>query len=117
MADTSDQQIIIDEFTGQPDGENLLGCYFILKPGVDVYDFYDKDGQPKGRHIRVGSEFTFELDDVPGIVWHLTLTEDSDNVLRGGWWDGVDPAMADGTYQAQAGGSGEGEPNTTSAYA
>ena len=113
MADI-DTQIIIDQFTGPSDGELLLGCYFVLKTGVDVYDFFAPDGTPKGRNIRVDSEFTFELD---GITWHLTLSSDSDEILTGNWVGQKEPAMADGTYQAQAGGSGEEEPNTSSACA
>ncbi|HEV8430406.1 MAG TPA: hypothetical protein VGQ41_21055 [Pyrinomonadaceae bacterium] len=110
-----DKKIPIGSFTGGEDGQNLIGCYFKPKPD-DTYNFHDKDDKVKARDIHVGSEFTFELDEVPGVTWHLTLGSNADEVLKGNWWDGRDPSLADGSYQAEAGGSGEEEePNAASA--
>lgn len=63
----------------------------------------------KGRDLRVGSDFSVHTDEKPGITWYPTLNSDANEVLTGNWFDGRDPSEADGTYQAQAGGSGAEE--------
>ena len=118
MEDRTENRIVIESVT--PDsGAQLLKCYF--KQHGDTYTFYDKDEKAKAHNLSVGSEFQFTLDEDPNVNWTLTLTEVDQTPdrkkMRGGWHDSKDPAMADGTYQAEAGGSGEEEPNASSAYA
>ena len=117
MADISDK-IKIKEVSS-PEADPLLQCYF--KPKQDgTYNFHDKDDRLKRRDITLGSEFSFVLDEVPG-VWHLVLDNDpaDPNLYVGSWKTGTehDPSLADGTYQAEAGGAGEEEPNAASACA
>ena len=121
MDDRTEKRIVIESFTGGEDGHQLLGCYFVQHGDSDSYSFYGKDEKLKAPDVRVGSEFQFTLDDSPGIDWTLTLAEVDQTPdrkkMRGGWNDSRDPALADGTYQAEAGGAGEEEPNASSAYA
>ena len=108
MGDESDKKIVIEAFTGGADGHNLLGCYF--KPKNDgKFNFHDKGNHVKGRDLRVGSVFSFTLEEKPGTTWHLSLNSDANEVLTGNWSDGRDTTEADGTYQAEAGGSGAEE--------
>lgn len=105
--DDNDKTYTINAVSGGSDiGQDLIGCYFKLKAD-GKFTFHDKDKNPKAHDISVGSQFSFRLDENPGIDWHLTLGEETEEFLRGGWQDGPDPAEADGEYQAQAGGSGE----------
>ena len=108
MGEESDKKIVIDAFTGGAVGHDLLGCYFKLK-NDGKFTFHDKHDHVKGRDIRVGSDFSFSLDERPDIRWHLTLNSDANEVLTGNWSDDRDPSEADGTYQAEAGGSGAEE--------
>jgi hypothetical protein len=108
MGDESDKKLVIDAFTGAAYGHHLLGCYFKVK-NDGKFTFHDKDDHVKGRDIRVGSDFSFTLDEDPGVTWRLTLNSDANEVLTGNWSDGRDPSEADGTYQAEAGGSGAEE--------
>lgn len=110
--DKDDKKFYIDEVFGEEIGQLLKGCYYKLKNN-GTYTFHDKDHTEKGRDITVPSEFKFKMD---GIDWTLTLNSNADEILKGGWWDGKDPANADGEYQAQAGGTGEeGDTNAASA--
>jgi hypothetical protein len=117
MVDISDK-IKIKEVSSSA-AEPLLQCYF--KPKDDgTFNFHDKDDRLKRRDVTLGSEFSFVLDEVPGI-WHLVLDQPTaDPTVYGGIWKTGpehDPSLADGTYQAEAGGSGEEEPNAASACA
>ncbi len=115
MGDDADKKIFIKNVTGDDIGQLLVGCYFKLKPN-GTYTFHDKNDAVKGRDITVDSDFNFRLDEHLAIEWHLDLNSDADEILKGNWRDGKDPSMADGEYQAQAGGSGEeGEINAASA--
>ncbi len=121
MDDRTEKRIVIESFTGGEDGHKLLGCYFVQHGDSDTYSFFGKDDKMKVPDVRVGSEFQFKLDDSPDINWTLTLAEVDQTLarkkMRGGWNDSRDPNQADGTYQAEAGGSGEEEPNAAGAYA
>lgn len=109
MGDDNDKTYTIDTVFGGDIGKDLIGCYFKLKPG-GKYNFHDKDKNVKAHDLEIGSQFSFRLDENPAIDWHLTLAGEEGQMLTGGWQNGPDPALADGEYQAQAGGSGEEEP-------
>ena len=104
------QKIKID-FVSSAKGDHLKDCYFV-QTSDGTFDFHDKNGHRVHQNIPLGSSFEFNF---PGDskTWMLTLGE----VLHveGSWKDG--PGDAEGSYQAQAGGSGAGEEGAASAYA
>lgn len=111
-----DKQILIHTITsGGESGEALINCYFIRHG--NTYTFYDKDGNEKAGDIKVGEDFWFTLDELPNVNWTLSITNpEGPDKLTGKWNDSIDPSLADGSYQAQAGGSGE-EGDTSAASA
>lgn len=109
IEDTKDKHIIIDSFTGDASGKDLKGCYFKHK-GEGGYDFHDKDGQEKCKGLRIGSGCGFTLDEYPHIGWIITLQEPCSEKLVNGRWTNTVPKITQeegGTFQGQAGGSGE----------
>ena len=102
-------KIYIDKVS--PGGEDLLGCYFKLKPD-GKYNFHDQHHGEKGTDITVGSSFKFRLDQRE---WELSLNEDLEVILKGDWSHPNQPPEGEGTYQAEAGGAGEEEPTAASA--
>jgi hypothetical protein len=119
MDDVNEKRIVIDTVIGEPSGQQLLHCYF--KEHGDTYNFHDKDHNVKGRDIKLDEQFRFTLDEDPDVTWSLTILKADGSPDRrkliGSWNDNKDPSLADGEYQAQAGGSGEEEPTTASACA
>jgi len=116
MGDTNDKPIFIHAVIGGPSGEALIKCYF-LRHG-NTYTFFDKDGTEKASNIKVGEDFSFTLDGLPDVNWTLSITNpEGPEKLSGRWNDSIDPAQADGEYQAQAGGTGEEEEDTNAASA
>lgn len=99
-----EKRIPIKIVNGREEGKKLIECFFTQKTD-GFYDFHSRDGEVKGRQIRVGRTFRFQLNDAPGVFWVLTLGSDADEVLCGSWNDKSDPTLEDGTYQAQAGGN------------
>ncbi len=114
MGEKQDKNIVINNIVGGNSGQLLIGCYF-TRHGND-YNFYDSEGTEKGTDITVNDPFHFKLD---GIDWTLTITNPvGPDKLLGTWTDNVDPSAADGSYQAEAGGTGEeGDPHAASAGA
>jgi hypothetical protein len=107
--DTKKNDIVIDSFTGGESGKDLKGCYFKYK-GEGNYDFHDKDGKEKCKDLRIGSGCGFTLDEKPRIGWIITLHEPcSDKLVNGDWTNTVPDSSAEegGTFQGQAGGTGE----------
>ncbi len=107
MGDIKDKQIVIKQIlSGGVSGEALKGCWFIRQG--NIYTFYDHDGVEKAGDIKVGEDFSFVLDEAPGVNWTLSITNpEGPDKLTGNWKDSSDPTLADGSYQAEAGGSGE----------
>ena len=97
-------KIIIDSIEPAGIGDDLKGCYF--KPKNDgTFDFYDKDGKVKARDLHDKSEFSFTLDNLPDVVWTLTIGAITDLNVNGTWTDKPeDVGEPEGTYQGQAGG-------------
>ena len=109
-------RIKIDSITGPDEGKGLMDCYFKPKHDGD-YNFHDKDDRVKARDLHVGSSFSFDLDEYPGIKWHLTIATASETKVTGAWTaDKGVPEQEDGGYQAQAGGGLDVESSAT-AYA
>jgi len=116
MGDTKDKEIVINRITsGGLSGEALKGCYYMGQG--NNYTFYDKDGNEKAGNIKVGKPFSFILDELQHVNWTLSITNPTGpDKLLGSWSNNVDPSLADGSYQAEAGGSGEeGDANAASA--
>jgi len=115
MDEIRDKQISIHEVIGGESGQALKDCYFIRHG--NIYTFYDKDGNEKAGDVHVGQDFSFTLDELPDVKWTLSITNpEGPSKLSGKWNDSIDPAQADGEYQAQAGGTGE-EEDTSAASA
>lgn len=117
MGEKQDKNIVINDIVGGDSGQLLMGCYF-TRHG-NTYNFYDSDGNEKGTDIKVNDPFHFKLDGHPEIDWTLAITNPvGPDKLLGSWTDNVDPTLADGSYQAEAGGTGEeeeGDANAASA--
>lgn len=110
-------KIPIDNITGDPDGHDLMGCYFKPKHDGD-FNFHDKDDHTKARDLKVGSSFSFKLDEYPDTMWHLTIVTASPTQVTGTWnCDKGNPILADGGYQAQAGGGVDAGESSATAYA
>lgn len=119
MDDLKEKKIVVESVTPDSGGQ-LLKCYF--KQHGDTYTFHDKDDKVKASDIKLGEEFFFTLDEDQDVNWNMVITSAEHRPdrrkLSGNWGDSRDPSLADGEFQAQAGGSGEEEePNTASAYA
>lgn len=107
--DDKKKHIIIDSFTGGATGKDLKGCYFKYK-GEGTYDFHDKDGKEKCKNLIIGAGCGFTLDENPNIGWTITLKEPcSEKLINGDWTNTVPHATQEegGTFQGQAGGTGE----------
>ena len=115
MGETTDKQIFIHKIFGGESGQALIECYFIRHG--NTYTLYHKDGNEKAGDVKTGKDFSFTLDEVPDVNWTLSITNPvGPDKLLGKWSDSSDPALADGSYQAEAGGSGDPEePNAASA--
>ena len=108
MGDIKEKQIFIHEVIGGESGQALKDCYYIRHG--NTYTFYDKDGNEKAVDVKIGEDFRFTLDGLPDVNWTLSITNpEGPDKLSGKWNDTIDPTQADGEYQAQAGGTGEGE--------
>ena len=108
MGDTKEKQIFIHNVIGGESGQALKECWFIRQG--NTYSFYDKDGNEKAGDIKVGEDFRFTLDGMPDVNWTLSITNpEGPDKLSGKWNDSTNPTLADGEYQAQAGGTGEEE--------
>jgi hypothetical protein len=115
MADKNDKNIYIHNVIGGESGKALIDCFFVRQG--NTYTFFDSDGTEKASDIKVGEDFSVQLDRVPDVNWTLSITNPvGPDKLLGRWNDSRDPALAEGSYQAEAGGSGDPEePNAASA--
>lgn len=106
MADTSDNKIVVDSFTGGSDGDDLIDCYFKVK-NDGTYDFKDKYDHTKCTGLSVNSSCSFQLG---GLDWTITLTAPCSDTEVNGDWTAKGPSFGaeqeGGTFQAQAGGGG-----------
>ena len=107
------EPIVINSVSGtNSDGNDLKGCYF-KQNNEGTYDFHDKDGKEKAKRISPGSSFSFHLDQHE---FTLSIAPGSSaTFVSGSWNDGDTITGADGSYQAQAGGSEDAEANAASA--
>lgn len=111
MSDIRENDIPIKSVSSS-DADPLLKCFFRLKQD-GTYTFYEKPDKVKRRDIELGSEFSVLLDQFPDALWHLTLNRDPEPTVPekyfGTWRNASDqnPSLAEGTYQAEAGGTGE----------
>jgi hypothetical protein len=117
MGDPKDKNIYIHLVEGGDSGKDLLGCWYIRHG--NTYDFYDKDRTRLKEGIKVDEPFEVVLDGLPDVHWNLAITNPvGPDKLAGIWSNNIDPTLADGSYQAEAGGTGEEEdPHAASAGA
>ncbi|MCA1576838.1 MAG: hypothetical protein LC794_05670 [Acidobacteria bacterium] len=115
--DNVDKKIVVDSFTGDPDGDDLKGCYFKYKKSDQTYTFHDKDDTAKCTDLTVGSGCSFSLDEYPGISWTITLVAPCTETVVNGTWENTDNPTAEegGTFQAQAGGTMDADASAASA--
>lgn len=106
MGDNNDNKIPIHGVAGGGHGPDLLNCYFTRNRN-GTFDFFDKDGDPKHENIKIGAVFMFSLDEVPDVLWALSIADGSDTLVSGSWASvPAPPGIADEpdqTYTAQAG--------------
>jgi len=110
------EKLTIDKIHGGTHGNDLKGCYFTQREDGS-FNFHDKDDRVIAQKVSVGSSFEFKLDEDKKPNWTLKITATPVVLIQGTWWDGQDPAGAEGGYQAQAGGTVEGEESAASASA
>lgn len=113
-------KIKINRIEGEKVGNDLKGCYF-LNAADGTYSFYDKNpNNPRNpilTGIRDGFDSEFRLEDYPDILWGINIYNISDSAANGFWSSGNTETPGSGTFQAQAGGTGEPEPEASSATA
>lgn len=127
MAD-NDKKIPIETVKGGGIGDDLLESYFKFKDGK--YKYFDKDNSEKSPSggIAAGGSFSFQLDEVTGIQWTLTIDPSSTaNLVTGEWsevpippppgWSGGLTADPDQTFTAQSSGIEEDSDSAASATA
>lgn len=104
-------EIKIHKIIGPEDGEDLKGCYF-LDAGDGTYNFFDHENrQLNPIPITPGTTFGFTLPATPELGWSMRVDKMNDKKGNGDWSYTMAPRPADstgdGTFQAQAGGTGE----------
>lgn len=114
----ADQQIKIDVVTGGNDGHHLMHCYFEEINESDGFNFFDPKSvqiQTEPSPIRNGEDFGFKYG---GFRWTVHKFKISKKHLDAtGRWkakseNGNDDSET-GTFQAQSGGSMDGEPRAS----
>lgn len=115
MCDPKTQIKIDDVKGGSGIGQDLIGCYFQYvedRNGFLIFKFFDQDGNEIIGKLKAGSQFDFELD---GRAWSLNIKACSCDVVKGLWADSGNDWDPDQSYQAQAGGTVEGEETAAAA--
>lgn len=104
---------------GRPqDHEALMRNYFEATTVNDTYLFYSPDGEhiPTNPPVLADDRnFSFELKEMPGVIWTVTNFAIDHLVASGNWTNGVQKADDEGTFTAQAGGTLEEEASSASA--
>jgi hypothetical protein len=99
---------------GRPqDHEALKRNYFEATTVNDTYLFYSPDGEQIQTNPPVLADnrgFSFELREMPGVMWTVSNFAIDHLAASGHWNNGVQIANDDGTFTAQAGGTLEEEP-------
>lgn len=110
----ADQQIKIDVVTGGNDGHHLMHCYFEEILESDAFNFFDpKSGQiqTEPSPVRNGEEFSFSYNGYQWVVHKFKISKkhlDAKGRWRAKPENGNDDPES-GTFQAQSGGSMDGE--------
>jgi hypothetical protein len=115
-------RIKIQGINGASVGNDLKNCYF-LNAGNGTYNFFDKNQNNPNNPILTGITGTgsfqggFMLQDYPHIRWTMNVYGINDSAASGAWW-GDDSASPEeipgsGTFQAQAGGTVDAEPEAS----
>ena len=107
--------IPITSVTGGSSGGNLVNCNFeLVSTSPDIYQFSSSSGVLA---TGVKSGKAFKVTDFKGLDW--TITASISGATASGDWHNTHhfapiPGDEEGTFQAQAGGSGDPPPETTS---
>lgn len=118
----ADQQIKIDVITGGNDGHHLMRCYFEEIRESDGFNFFDPNAvqiQTQPAPVRKGEDFSFSYN---GYRWAVHKFKISKKHLdaKGRWRCKPDKGNDDsesGTFQAQSGGSMDGERSASASAA
>jgi hypothetical protein len=103
------KKIRIDFVTGgNIHDENALMNIFFLGTGVnDTYQMFTRNGQPIETSppvIATGVTFTFNLREMPGVIWTVKEFEIGPEKAKGNWSNPLhSPEDDDGSFQATAG--------------
>ena len=105
---------------GRPqDHEALKRNYFEGTTVNDTYLFYS----PSGEQIKTippvladDRNFSFELKEMPGVIWNVTNFAIDHEVASGTWNNGLQISDDEGTFTAQAGGTFEQEASAAGGY-
>lgn len=90
------------------DGNDLKNCYFLLDLN-DTYGFYSSNNKLLASSLG-GLYSVFEVE-VDGKNFVITIDSISDTTASGDWSEvGREGVPGSGTFQAQAGGTGDPEP-------
>lgn len=100
--------------TGGRQGDHLIDCYFEESGSTREFYFYDREGHPINTDpspVRNGHKFDFNYGGLQWKVHKFTISEEHLHA-RGHWKASSGNSSDDpesGTFQAQSGGSMEGE--------
>ena len=102
------KRIKIDNVTGgrPQDHEALKRNYFEGTTVNDTYLFYSLNGEhiPTNPPVLANNRgFSFELKEMPGVIWNVTNFAIDHLAASGNWTNGLQIDNDDGTFTAQAG--------------
>lgn len=126
MSQNQDNNIIIDFVQPQTHPEeDLMGCYFVYDWSNDTYSFFQEGSdKPLATGLQRGHHFDFTLSYHPHLRWKLHISKNSTPVMVEGDFNKPkhvdlmsDEWEPEGSYQATAGGSVEGDTNSATANA
>ena len=118
----ADQQIKIDVVTGGNDGHHLMHCYFEEINESDGFNFFDPKSvqiETEPSPVRNGKDFSFSYNGYGWVLHKFKISKKHLNA-KGRWRAKHESGNDDpetGTFQAQAGGSVEGERSASASAA
>ena len=113
MSDPTKWIKIDDVLGGRPQDQEALKRNYFDATGVNsTYLFYTPSGEqiPTIPPVLADDrDFSFELPEMSGVIWTVTKFAIDHEAANGTWTNTEQVAQDEGTFQAQAGGTGEDE--------